>query len=155
MSATILWFRQDLRLQDNPAFAAALKRGGPVLPVYILDDAGEGDWPAGGASRWWLHHSLAALDAALKERGSRLLLAQGATAQVMASLVKQGNASAVYWNRRYEPAIIERDKQLKAELTAGGIEARSFNAALLFEPTRSKTSRVARFRSSRPFGGIA
>ena len=151
MSATILWFRQDLRLQDNPAFAAALKRGGPVLPVYILDDAGEGDWPAGGASRWWLHHSLAALDAALKERGSRLLLAQGATAQVMASLVKQGNASAVYWNRRYEPAIIERDKQLKAELTAGGIEARSFNAALLFEPHTVQNKSGGPFQVFTPF----
>ena len=151
MSATILWFRQDLRLQDNPAFAAALKRGGPVLPVYILDDAGEGDRPAGGASRWWLHHSLAALDAALKERGSRLLLAQGATAQVMASLVKQGNASAVYWNRRYEPAIIERDKQLKAELTAGGIEARSFNAALLFEPHTVQNKSGGPFQVFTPF----
>lgn len=64
MSPTIVWFRQDLRLQDNPALAAALAPGGAIVPVFIWDEAGEGDWPAGGASRWWLHHSLTALDAA-------------------------------------------------------------------------------------------
>ncbi|HRI83734.1 MAG TPA: deoxyribodipyrimidine photo-lyase, partial [Opitutaceae bacterium] len=61
----LLWFRQDLRLQDNPALAAAVARGGPVIPVFILDDAGEGNWAPGGASRWWLHHALAALAASL------------------------------------------------------------------------------------------
>ena len=87
MAATIVWFRQDLRLQDNPALAAARQNGGAVLPVYILDDAGEGDWPLGSASRWWLHHSLAALDAALRERGARLLLAKGESAAVLRSLI--------------------------------------------------------------------
>lgn len=132
--ATIVWFRQDLRLQDNPALAAAVARGGPILPVYVLDDAGEGDWPAGGASRWWLHHSLAALAASLRERDSRLVLARGESAPVLASLVKSTGATAVYWNRRYEPATIARDKALKAALAATGVEAKSFNASLLFEP---------------------
>src|SRR6478609_11331487 len=102
MAATLVWFRQDLRLQDNPALAAAVARGELVVPVFIWDEAGEGDWVPGGASRWWLHHSLAALDAALRERGSRLLLAKGATPHVMSALVKQTKASAVHWNRRYE-----------------------------------------------------
>ena len=134
IAPTLLWFRQDLRLQDNPALTAALARGGPVIPVYILDEAGEGDWPAGAASRWWLHHSLAALDAALRSRGSRLLLARGDSAEVLGKLIAATGAVAVYWNRRYEPAVIARDKALKADLLAAGIEAKSFNAALLFEP---------------------
>jgi len=134
MAATIVWFRQDLRLQDNPALVAAVARGGPVVPVYVLDDAGEERWPAGGASRWWLHHSLAALDAALRERGSRLVLAQGETGPVLRGLIKATGATAVCWNRRYEPAVIARDKALKAGLTAAGVEAKSFNASLLFEP---------------------
>jgi deoxyribodipyrimidine photo-lyase len=134
MAATIVWFRQDLRLQDNPALAAALKNGGPVVPVYILDHAGEGEWPAGGASRWWLHQSLAALDASLRERGSRLVLVVGDSAEWLSALLKQTGANAVYWNRRYEPAAIARDKSIKAELIKGGIDAKSFNAALLFEP---------------------
>lgn len=71
VAPAIVWFRQDLRLQDNPALRAALDRGGPVVPLYILDAAGDGRWPIGGAARWWLHHSLASLDASLRERGSR------------------------------------------------------------------------------------
>jgi deoxyribodipyrimidine photo-lyase len=134
MAATIVWFRRDLRLQDNPALSAALKNGGPVLPVYILDEEGEGKWPAGGASRWWLHHSLASLDTSLRERGSRLILAKGCASKVLPLLIKQGVATAVYWNRRYEPASIARDKAIKADLISAGVDAKSFNAALLFEP---------------------
>ena len=133
-SPVILWFRQDLRVQDNAALHAALARGGPVIPVYIHDEAGEGAWAPGGATKWWLHHSLAVLDASLRARGSRLVLAQGDSGEIIAALVATTRAGAVYWNRRYEPAIIARDKTIKAELGASGIEAKSFNSALLFEP---------------------
>src|SRR5512141_210248 len=85
MGATIVWFRQDLRLQDNPALFAAWQRGGAIIPVYIWDEAGAGRWPPGAASRWWLHHSLKSLDKALRARGSRLVLRQGATDQVLHS----------------------------------------------------------------------
>lgn len=151
MSATIVWFRQDLRLQDNPALAAAIKRGGAVLPVYILDDAGDGDWPAGSASRWWLHHSLAALDQSLRERGSRLLLAKGASGKVLSALLRQSGATAVYWNRRYEPAGIARDSTIKMELVASGLEAKSFNAALLFEPHTVKNKSGGPFQVFTPY----
>lgn len=133
-SSVILWFRQDLRLHDNAALQAAHALGGPIIPVYILDDEGEGRWRMGAASRWWLHHSLAALDAALRLRGSRLLLARGESGAVIRALISETKAGAVYWNRRYESAAITRDKQIKAELTASGVEAKSFNSALLFEP---------------------
>jgi len=133
-SPTILWFRQDLRLQDNPALAAAIERGGAILPVYILDESGEGGWALGGASRWWLHGSLAALDASLRERGLRLILARGESAAVLRELIAQTGADAVFWNRRYEPASIARDSAIKSELGGRGIDVRSFNASLLFEP---------------------
>ncbi len=134
MTPTLVWFRQDLRLQDNPALNAALDRGGPVVPVYILDDAGEGAWAPGGASRWWLHHSLAALDGSLRERGSQLVLARGDSARVLQALQAATGAGATYWNRRYEPAVIARDARIKAEFVAAGVEAKSFNGALLHEP---------------------
>src|SRR5688572_21463660 len=108
-AATIVWFRQDLRLQDNPALAAAVERGASIIPVYILDEAGEGDWAPGGASRWWLHHSLSALDATLRERGSRLIVRRGESGAVLADLIKSTGATAIHWNRRYEPAAIARD----------------------------------------------
>ncbi|MBC7367130.1 MAG: deoxyribodipyrimidine photo-lyase, partial [Undibacterium sp.] len=117
----LLWFRQDLRLQDNPALAEAVARGGAVLPVYILDDAPEGNWAMGGASRWWLHQALASLDASLRERGSRLVIARGDSAEVLRGLVKETGAGAVFWNRRYEPAVIARDAAIKAELLTGGV----------------------------------
>jgi deoxyribodipyrimidine photo-lyase len=146
--ATIVWFRQDLRLQDNPALAAAVARGAPVVPVFILDDAGEGRWPMGAASRWWLHHSLAALDASLRERGSRLVLAHGESGAVLRELIAATGADAVFWNRRYEPAAIARDKALKAGL---GVEAMSFNASLLFEPHTVKNKAGAPFQVFTPF----
>ncbi|MBI5691147.1 MAG: deoxyribodipyrimidine photo-lyase [Verrucomicrobia bacterium] len=134
MTPILLWFRQDLRLQDNPALRAALERGGPVLPVYIHDPEAEGRWAPGGASRWWLHHALAALDQSLRERGSRLTLARGAAAEVLRELARRTGATALYWNRRYEPGIVARDAGIKREWTEEGREARSFGAALLHEP---------------------
>lgn len=47
----IVWFRQDLRLADNPALNAAAESGAPVVPVHVLDDAGAGGWPHGEIGR--------------------------------------------------------------------------------------------------------
>lgn len=158
----LLWFRQDLRLDDNPALAAVLRRGGPVIPVHILDPDGEGGWPPGGAGRWWLHHSLAALAGALAERGSRLILRHGPAATVLDELIAETGATAVLWNRRYEPASIERDTALKGDLKQRGIAAESCNAALLFEPRDIHTGAGTPFKVFTPFwraclqrGGIA
>jgi deoxyribodipyrimidine photo-lyase len=133
-AATLVWFRQDLRLRDNPALDAAVKRGGAVIPVYVWAPEEEGEWASGAASRWWLHHSLAALDASLRERGSRLTVARGRAAPTLLALAKQCGADAVYWNRRYEPAAIECSAGVEAALARRGVESRSFNSALLVEP---------------------
>lgn len=145
MAATLVWFRHDLRLQDNPALQAAAARNEPVVPVFVLDDAAEGRWRAGGASRWWLHRSLAALDAALRERGSRLILAKGDSAEELNRLARACDADALHWNRRHEPTAAARDTKLTADFTAAGIAVRSFNAGLLFEPTTVQN------RAGRPF----
>ena len=134
ISPTIVWFRQDLRLQDNMALHAALARGGPVVPLYILDEAGEWGWPLGPAARWWLHGSLAALDAALRASGSRLIRARGEAEQVLRALVRATGAGAVYWNHRYELAAVAQDGWVEADLGDCGIEVRTFNSALLNEP---------------------
>jgi deoxyribodipyrimidine photo-lyase len=134
VTATLLWFRQDLRLADNPALHAAVQRSEPVIPVFIWDPGAEGRWAPGGASKWWLHHSLAALQGQLSELGSRLILRQGDTREELRRLREETKADAVYWNRRYEPAVVARDAGLKTELKDAGVEAVSFNSALLFEP---------------------
>ena len=151
VSPALLWFRQDLRLQDNPALAAAVARGGAVVPVYILDDASEGVWPLGGASRWWLHHALVALDASLRERGSQLIIARGSPLEILRTMGEAVGAGALYWNRRYEPAAIARDSVIKAEFTAAGIEVKSFNSALLNEPHAIRNKQGNPFQVFTPY----
>ncbi len=147
----IVWFRQDLRLVDNPALHAAVGSDRPVIALYVLDEAGAGAWPLGGASRWWLHHSLAALSTALAERGARLVLRRGDARAELDRLVAETGAGAVFWNRCYEPAAIVRDKNIKAALDARGIEAKSFNANLLFEPWTIATQSAQPFKVYTPF----
>ncbi len=147
----IVWFRQDLRLADNPAVAAALERGAPVLPVYIWSPAEEGEWPPGGASRWWLHQSLVAFDASLRSKGSRLIIRQGAALEELRDIIKATGARCVFWNRRYEPAIVRRDMHLKSALSSEGIEAESFNAALLHEPWTIQNKAGRPFQVFTPF----
>jgi deoxyribodipyrimidine photolyase len=133
-TGAIVWLRQDLRLLDNPALAAAAKLGGPIVPVYILCDAEEREFPAGGASRWWLHRSLAALGDELRSQGSQLSLLRGPALECLREAVARTGARAVFWNRRYEPAAVARDIEVKTQLRADGLVAESFNGSLLREP---------------------
>jgi deoxyribodipyrimidine photo-lyase len=131
---SVVWFRNDLRLDDNPALAAAFERGGPVIPLFIWSPEEEGGWAPGSASCWWLHRSLVSLDRRLRERGSRLTIRTGPSDKVLGDLAKSAGAASVFWNRRYEPAIIERDRGIQERLRRSGFEAESFNGALLHEP---------------------
>jgi deoxyribodipyrimidine photo-lyase len=99
----IVWFRQDLRISDNPALAAAVATGAPIVPVYVLDEESAGARAIGGAARWWLHNSLAKLAEGLSERGLPLVLRRGAAAHVIETLASEAGARAVFWNRCYEP----------------------------------------------------
>jgi deoxyribodipyrimidine photo-lyase len=136
---SLVWFRHDLRLADNPALRAALRRGGPVLPVFIWSPEEEGTWPPGAASRWWLHQSLRELDASLRQHGSRLVIGRGPALESIRRLVGQTGATAVFWNRRYEPAVVERDRNVKAGLRQDGLTVESYNGSLLFEPWDVRT----------------
>ena len=147
----IVWFRQDLRLADNPALSAAIASGRPVLPIYILDEEGSGHWKMGGASRWWLHGSLASLGISLRKQGAPLILRRGPAGKVLEELIAETKSDSVYWNRCYEPATIARDKTIKASLTDAGIDAQSFNAALLHEPWTIKTGDGGPFKVFSPF----
>lgn len=126
----IHWFRQDLRLDDNPALTAAAEDA-YLLPIYILDDKNAGEFAMGGASRWWLHRSLSALNKRLK---GRLRLYRGDARSILRALVQEHSVKAVFWNRCYEPWRIQRDKHIKTELTDLGVASHSHNGSLLWEP---------------------
>ena len=126
----IVWFRQDLRIADNPALWQACESG-KIIPVYILDDQSAGDWSMGGASRWWLHHALESLDKSLQ---NKLNIFKGDPLECLRHLAEVTEAKAVYWNRCYEPWRLERDMQLKTDLKSLGLEVKSFNGSLLWEP---------------------
>lgn len=145
--STLVWFRQDLRLADNPALAAAAAAGGPVIPVYIHAPREEEPWSAGGASRWWLHESLARLHADLKGIGSALSVRSSADSlSALLALCRECGARRVVWNRRYEPAVIARDQHIKEALRAAGFAAESHNSALLREPWEVRTQSGGAFQ---------
>jgi len=146
MATSIVWFRLDLRLTDNPAITAAIERG-TVIPVFIWAPEEEGAWRPGAASRWWLHHSLKALAADL----GGLVIRRGPSLDALRQLVNETGATAVFWNRRYEPALIARDTKVKQGLLADGLKVESFNSALLFEPWEIKTGSGRAYKVFTPF----
>lgn len=143
---TIVWFRQDLRVADNPALAWACKRG-TVIPVYVLDEETRDVRAMGGATKWWLHHSLKALEESL----GGLVVARGKAADVLVKLVKDTKADAVCWNRMYEGGTIARDKDLKASLERDGVEVATFNGSLLHEPWEVRNGSGNDFKVFTPY----
>jgi deoxyribodipyrimidine photo-lyase len=147
----IVWFREDLRLADNPALAGAVATGAPVLCVFIRETGIEGARPWGGASQWWLDKSLRQLATALESRGANLTLRSGHPETILPALVRETGAGSVFWNRRYGEPERTVDGALKSALKAQGIAAQSFNARLLVEPWQLKTGAGGYYRVFTPF----
>ncbi len=141
----IVWFRQDLRLADNPALSSAIQTGCPIIPIYILDDKNAGSWKMGAASRAWLYHSLTALN---KSLNNRLQIFSGDAAEILPALVKETSATKIFWNRFYEPWRIARDKKIKETLD---IPCHSENGSLLWEPWDIQKSDGTPYRVFTPF----
>lgn len=148
---TIVWFREDLRLCDNLALTEACARNAPVIPVFIWSPEEEGRWPAGGASKWWLHHSLDSLGRRLGKHRSRLILRRGPVLESLKQLLAETGADYVFWNRLYTPHAIECDSRVKTCLAGEGVQAKSFPGNLLFEPSRISNSQGRPFQVFTPF----
>lgn len=151
MDCTIVWFRNDLRLADHPALRHALGRDAPIVAVFIHAPEEGRPWAPGAASRWWLHHSLAALAVALRRRGSRLILRAGPSAAALLALARETGARTVLWNRLYEPALQRRDAVVHQTLRGKGIATRDFPGTLLFEPGEVATASGGPYRVFTPF----
>lgn len=145
MSKALFWFRQDLRLQDNPGLIEA-RNHAELLCIYILDPK-----IPGRAQAWWLHHSLTQLSKSLAQKKIKLYLFRGEPQHILKTLIDEYNISAVYWNRCYEPAHIERDQQLKTWLQTQAIQVKSFNSALLNEPWTIKNQQGQYFKVFTPY----
>lgn len=124
----IVWFKNDLRILDQPALHAAASTGRPIIALYILDES------IGHAARWWLHHSLNALRTELKMIGGKLILRRGDAVTIITEMALQTGAKSVFWNRSYEPASRKQEESLCSELWKRNIESHHFNGALLIEP---------------------
>jgi deoxyribodipyrimidine photo-lyase len=148
---SIVWFRHDLRLADNPALTAAVEREGRVVCVFIWAPDEEGDWPPGAASRWWLHHSLKSLDEQLRARGNQLIIRRGPTLEALETLIAETQASAIFWNRRYEPAVVRRDARVYKALKQADVAVHHSNSSLLFEPWEIQTGEGRPYQVFTPF----
>jgi len=156
---TIVWLRQDLRLADHPALSRAHDRSrdgeGDVIVVYIWAPQEESPWEPGGASKVWLHQSLAKLSAQLEAIDSRLFIFDcskgGSSLGVLQGIAAALDADTVYWTRRYEPAVIERDKKIKSALREQSLTVETFNGALLIEPWQISTKEGKPYQVFTPY----
>ncbi len=148
-SPAILWFRRDLRVADHPALTAAIDSGAPVLCLYIDHEfAGR---PRGGASEWWLHHSLKSLESDLEKCGAKLHILRGNPEVLIPSIVQDIKAGAVHWSRRYDGDSIELDKAIKSTLKDDGIDVHSHPGSLLREPWEIKTGSDTYYKVFTPY----
>jgi len=150
MKTTIVWLGRDLRLADNPALKEAAAAG-KIVPVFIWSPGEEGDWAPGAASRWWLHRSLEALDRDLRRRGARLIVRRGPTAKALVEAARECGATAVSWNRRWEPAARAVEARVVAALRTAGIEESAHGGNLLFAPDAVKSLTGGPYRVFTPY----
>lgn len=150
-SPLILWLRQDLRISDNPALYFAAKQKRPIIVLYIYSP-NQTVWPLGGASKWWLHHSLLTIKSTLQQRyGLTLVLAKGEPHAVLDKLIKQTKANAIYWNECFEPHFLARDLHIETLLTREKISVHKYNASHLFSPWEYQNNAGQPFKVFTPF----
>lgn len=146
MKKAIVWFRKDLRLSDNPALTQAVEENNEIIPIYIYEEGIPNAWEIGGASKWWLHHSLQSLCDHFDSFGIKLILKKGNPLAILESLIEETQATAIYWNRRYEPYSILNDSKIKQTFNKHRIECKSFNGSLLIEPWEVLTQKNTYFK---------
>src|SRR5437868_6823470 len=146
----VMWFRQDLRLADNAALRAAAEAG-PLICLYVLDDVTPGAWAWGGASRWWLHKSLARLQGDLARFKVPLVLRQGAVDKVIAETLRETGAASLHFTRDYAPWSGALEKRIKAAAGAEGADCHRYGGVLLHEPETIRTGQGQPYKVFTPF----
>jgi len=147
----LVWFRQDLRLHDNPALTEAWQAAAQIVPVYVLDDEAAGRWAMGGASRWWLHASLASLARDLAARGASLVLRRGDASRIIPALCEEAGASTVHAGIMHEPFWRKTDAAVAAALERCGRRLLCHRSATLIDPDAVKTKTGGIYGMYTPF----
>ena len=147
-TTAIVWFRQDLRIADNPALHTAAASGATILPVFVHDDEEAGEWEPGSASSWWLRKSIASLNESLQ---GGLRVYRGKASEIMVRLARDVGAHSVYWNRCVEPWRVTRDRSIKEQLQEAGIEVHTFNGSYLYDPAEVAKPDGTPYRVFTPF----
>lgn len=148
---SIVWFRQDLRIADQPTLIAAIQRNQPVIPLFIWEPKEYEKWSPGAASKWWLHFSLISLEKELCKLGLELIVRTGSAIKNLLEISKEANVDLVYWNRCYEPALIDRDASIQAHLKKENIHVQIFNGSLLYQPWEILNKQSKPFKIFTPF----
>ena len=147
----VMWFRQDLRIGDNPALKFAVDSGKPVVAIYIHDEISPDIRAMGAAQKWWLHHSLTSHAIELSKLGCKLVLRSGAASDVIASIKSETGADTICWNRRYGDGEQSVDADIKKMFKSEGLEAKSFAGHLMHEPSLVRTGSDKPYRVYTPF----
>ena len=147
---SLVWLRNDLRVSDNPALAAACKGGGAVHALYI-HETDEALRAVGDAGRWWLHRSLESLGDALGKLGITLLVRTGKAGDVLEDVIAKHRVTDLHWNRRYAPAERELDQVLKAKFRESGLTVVSHVGNVLAEPWTIETGQGKPYSVFSPF----
>mmetsp|Transcript_6766 Transcript_6766/g.16505 ORF Transcript_6766/g.16505 Transcript_6766/m.16505 type:complete len:606 (+) Transcript_6766:156-1973(+) len=152
LNRVAVWFRRDLRLDDNPALMAACRAGREVVPIFIWAPEEEGVFTPGLSNRWWLEHSLKALAQKIERLGSRLLLFKAATSKnAIIPFVKECNIEAVFFNHLYDPISLVKDKGIRTLLQSMNVRVESFGADLMYEPWEILDEKGAPFVTFKTF----
>lgn len=148
-NSALVWFRQDLRLADNPALYHAATENEFIIPLYIFDETLA--WSMGRAQQWWLHHSLLSLQQQFNKLGLDLILRRGNSRLILLEICKKYNINHVYWNRCYEAAVMQQDQKINQQLITQGIAVNNYNSSLLHEPWEISNKQGDYFKVFTPF----
>ena len=147
----LVWFRKDLRLQDNPSLHAALTAKKEIIRVFIWAEAAGGQWSPGAASRWWLHYALESLGREIEKLGGNLILAKGKAVDLIPEIAQAHHADKVLYGRAYDPPGLATQEKVEESLDLAGIDTESFNASLLQEPWETKNGSGNPFQVFTPY----
>lgn len=147
----LMWFRRDLRVEDNAALWHAAKTSAPVLPLFIVDKKLISELPSDGAVFDFQAACLEELSEALRQLGAELCIRYGNPLEIFREFFEKLPIMAIYYNRDYEPYARKRDEAVEGLAKKYGISVYSFKDLVLVEPWEILTLEGNPFRIFTPF----